>query len=289
MTSAFGADTFDEDDFGIVGITKVGDKKTPDAPAKAEPTPEPTADTATQDVPVVEQEPGARPTPAKRRAKAPASIAPIPPSEPAVVAEPVKAVRRPATRSAVAWPTMPTVDATVGAGDAAAKLSNRWDKHLLVLVEQTLMRWLVDSGSSMPSKQRLKVGQSTIMEALLRVGLLHLDDPDLVRLVRADGRQRPLGEPDFGDIADGLPPTCDPWAAGLQWLHFDGTLTRHTGYCREGLMDALEEVRMRWYVRHSEFATLHGSKPGEAAFREGLIRLGVKHLTTADIDKMLTL
>jgi len=139
----------------------------------------------------------------------------------------------------------------------------------------------------MPATKRIRVGQSTIMEALLRVGLHYIDDPDLFRVMRADGR-RSGGNATF-PIPPGLPRECDPWAEPLDWTQTTGTLTRHTGYCRITLSETLDEALMRWYFAHPEFQMTHGSHPGAHAFREALMRIAVKHLTTKQLDAMLSL
>lgn len=296
----FGGDTFDDEDFGIVGITNLGDKKTPvavkDRPRDPEPaaTPAPareSADVKTRPArqaatPTADPAPTPKPKTAKRTRTAATTPAATPtPSTVAAAPAPVRP-HPPAVKGE--WRQLPAVDATVGAADPSDKLSNRWDAHLLVLAEQAHMRWLVDSNSTLPTKARMRVGQSTIMEALLRVGLQHINDPDLFRLVRPDGR-RNTGDGDATEVPAGNPAQCDQWAAGLDWSRFDGTLVRHTGYCRSGLTESLQELLLRWYIAHPEFMVVYGSKPGAYAFREGLIRLGIKHLTTSAIDTMLSL
>lgn len=120
-------------------------------------------------------------------------------------------------------------------------------------------------------------GKAAFKEGLMRHALHHIDDPDLFTLIPIDSR-RNLSTIELPT----LPPPHKPVRGAFPVLPFDVDFTEprfaDDGRYSSEFLSALNKVARSWAFAHPEWLTTYGGIPGAAAFREGLIRLGLKHI-----------
>lgn len=274
-------------------------KKVP-SPIKADPPPEeapPAASSRGAGEPSPEPAVPA-PAPTGGEAEPPLSNEPVPPATPLKPAKQT-ARRRPAKKAApvtprrapapvTEWdPVASPLEPTQRLDDPRVKTTMLWPEGLLALVPIvgsyltiTSPVWMAQRGGA-PTSAAMK-------EGLLRLGLKYIDDPELLNLIPADKRRSDAAVE--VSVPDPLPP-AEPGAGAtaLPNMDYRGESARiaDTTYLTESLVEALALVGASWVRQHPVWVQLHVAPPGLGAFREGLLRLGLKHLNDPELLNMI--
>lgn len=128
---------------------------------------------------------------------------------------------------------------------------------------------------------------AAVKEGLLRLGLWHLDDPDLFHLIPIDLRRR--GAQPVVTIPRGKSPTKpkSPTFPAMEYIPDGSSRVADTTYLTEPLNEAVPQIGVTWATTHSVWLEVHDAVPGVSAFREGLIRLGLKHVADPELLQMI--
>lgn len=121
-------------------------------------------------------------------------------------------------------------------------------------------------------------GRSVWRTALLRTGLEHVNDPDLVRLLPAK-----TPSPVQSMVPAGDPVTIPRWLKQLPariYDHDTGKRQRDTCYVEPRVLADINRARTEWVVAHPEMLLVFQGAPGQYVWFEGLMRLGLKHAET---------
>lgn len=204
-------------------------------------------------------------------------------SRPAAVTAAVDEVRVVTVES---WASVGPTEYAIGFTDPRHKISLVLSAPLLDLLESSRFAWAMRNQEWVMSHGRHLPGTSAWREALVRIGLKHIDDPDLFRTIRRDRRRRPTGETSV-DLPAGLPAAGggaphDGWDA-----EDEGTAVKENAAIPSALSDELERVRVAWSFAHPEFIQHAGGMPWASGFFEGLARLGLKHLADPELGDLV--
>ena len=144
---------------------------------------------------------------------APATAAPVPASEPGAIetasaaseltkasptqkgADPVRPVRAPATASPRAPRAAATsrseFDYTAGGFESKVKdVGGMISPSLREVLQRALPQWSADNWEALTAQGQTTPTSSGFREALLRLGLKHIEDPEFISLIPPDGRRR---------------------------------------------------------------------------------------------------
>lgn len=130
-----------------------------------------------------------------------------------------------------------------------------------------------------------RLGTSGTAEVLLRLGLKHIDDPELWLLI-------PSKRADRGEVRlpDPLPPTGEGKVPPVQYAtDVDGDEAKITVIADEALLEAVDAAAMGWLMTHPEYLLARVSMPGAAAWMQAVLRLGIKHLGDPDVADLVPL
>lgn len=270
-------------------------------PIKADPPPEkapPAASSGGVGEPAAPPEPVApAPSPTGGKAEPHLSNDKTPPAAPSPAKKtashrPSKKAAPPEPRRAPApvteWdPVTSPLEPTQRLDDARVKTSMLWPEGLLALVPMvgsyltiTSPVWMSQRGGA-PTSAAMK-------EGLLRLGLKYIDDPELLNLIPADKRRSDAAV-DVSVPDRFLAAEPGAGAMPLPEMEYRGETTRiaDTTYLTESLVEALTLVGASWVRQHPVWVQLHVAPPGVGAFREGLLRLGLKHCNDPELLQMI--
>lgn len=191
------------------------------------------------------------------------------------------------------WPpvALPHVemDADVADDVALVKESLNLPKEFTRVLRRAKNRF--DTANEDWVDERGTTGVAAFHEGLLRVGLKHVDDPDLIRLIPMDQRGS-HGPSDWSSAPPGLPP-AKPGSGSeviepLDWADsMEGEREKTTMRLSESLVAAIGMALMGWAMAHPQWIAAARRPPGAVAFREGLLRLGVKHVNDPDLRRAI--
>lgn len=129
-----------------------------------------------------------------------------------------------------------------------------------------------------------------IYEALAWLGIEYVNDPDLARLIPPDGRYHRtdvvLAIPDGDPIAS---PQGAQQISGIDWqAGMDDSRARCTLRLTHDLSMTIDNTAAAWRLAHPDWVEAYAA-PGASAFREGLLRLGLKHVNDPKLADVMPL
>ena len=187
----------------------------------------------------------------------------------------------PRTRKVIAaadgWPSIGPYDVEMGSDSPRTKIALMVTNHLADVLRTAQMSWTIMAATNGLLLHSTPTG-SGFREGLIRVGLSHINDPALLRLVPPDGR-RHAALPDDTELPEVEYVDVPRWAAGIEWeLSGESGRSREHLYLPPELSEVINQARTDWWMAHPVFVQLSGALPGNYAFIEGLLRLGLRHV-----------
>lgn len=175
------------------------------------------------------------------------------------------------------WPSIGPYDVEMGSDSPRTKIALMVTNHLAEVLRTAQMSWTIMAATNGLLLHSTPTG-SGFREGLIRVGLSHINDPALLRLVPPDGR-RHAALPDDAELPEVENVVVPRWAAGIAWeLSGESGRSREHLYLPPELSEVIDKARTDWWMAHPVFVQLTGALPGNYAFIEGLLRLGLRHV-----------
>lgn len=190
----------------------------------------------------------------------------------------------------VAWPRQERPEYRRGlTGEARIKENLLVPRELITAIEQVRIQfsitrpaWLHDHGA-MP-------GLAAFREALLRLGLKHINDPELYQMIPLDGRRKNAA-PVAAAQAPPLPASTSEELPEITvpdpMLAFTVGRVKESVTMPSSLLILVDLAAATWAMTHPDWLFAHGTSPGKAGFREGLIRLGLKHVNDSELADLI--
>lgn len=187
------------------------------------------------------------------------------------------------------WPQVtPTPDYRVGLDEPRGKvplyLSTHVGRQLRVSLDTWTRQhpeWVIDRGGQRP-------GASAWLEGLIRLGMKHINDPDLFEAIPVDARRTATpGDAEYVRIPAGARP---PAVGEAEWElpEQPGTKQKASVQLATSFGKEANTARTMWgLVTHPEYMTMTGDLPGPSGWLEGLARIGLKWVNDPELGTLI--